>query len=227
MVAVPFSCGIQRRPSISATAPIGTLIRNSQRQDSECSISPPRNGPIAGASTTATPSRAITRPSLPGPTAWPRTVCPAGTSSPAVSPCRTRRPMRTSIDGAAAHSAEITVKAASAPSQSLPTPTRLPSQAQPGRDTARASRYALETHWATRRPVPNSSWTVFSAMLISEVSRPLANAPNATTQASRQVAGLISDVAAADFVSIPVMVPLPSVIREVQRSLQRLQRSLL
>ncbi len=87
-------------PAISATMPIGTLIRKIQCQLNEVTSQPPSVGPIAGATIAAMPHTAIARP------CWRRgnisntIVMPTGMSAPPPSPCRTRHRISTPSVGA-------------------------------------------------------------------------------------------------------------------------------
>ena len=102
--------------------------------------SPPATGPMTGASTTAIPTVLITRPIRLGPAARASMICPAGTSMPPATPCSTRNAMSSSIEAAAAHSTEASVKAASEASQIPRAEKRRLSQPTGGIAAASASR---------------------------------------------------------------------------------------
>src|SRR5690349_21978570 len=80
-----------RQAAISATMPIGTLMKKIQCQLAVSISQPPRIGPKIGPSSMGTPSTAITRPIRCGPAAWVMIVMPSGISMPPPSPCSTRK----------------------------------------------------------------------------------------------------------------------------------------
>src|SRR5690625_6554149 len=170
--------GTSRSPMIRPTTPIGTFIRNSHGHVHHAKTKPPNTGPNAGARETTIPRIDIARPSLSGPTACPRMVCPAGIKTPADRPCATRRTMSSSIFHAIAHRPEVTVKTDNAMSHKRPGPNVWLSHAHDGNETASASKYPLETHWTRSRLESRSVAMVSRPIFASEASIPAAKAPN-------------------------------------------------
>src|SRR5690625_261042 len=183
---------------IRPTTPIGTFIRNSHGHVHHAKTKPPNTGPNAGARETTIPRIDITRPSLSGPTACPRMVCPAGIKTPADRPCATRRTMSSSIFHAIAHRPEVTVKTDNAMSHKRPGPNVWLSHAHDGNETASASKYPLETHWTRSRLDSRSVAMVSRPIFASEASIPAANAPNTMIHARRHTGQPMSGVVAYD-----------------------------
>jgi len=91
---------------MSATMPIGRLIRKIQCQEAMSISQPPRIGPKIGPSSIGMPSTAITRPTRSGPAARVRIVMPSGISMPPPRPWRTRKATSISIEFAREQSTE-------------------------------------------------------------------------------------------------------------------------
>ncbi len=95
---------------MSATMPIGTLMRKIHCQPKDCSSTPPSVGPSTGARTVGVDSTPITRPRFSLPAVLTRIIWPTGMIMPPPMPCSTRKPISEPEDQASPHSADPAVK---------------------------------------------------------------------------------------------------------------------
>ena len=102
------SAGSSRQASTSPTAITGTLTRNSQRQLSQLSITPPITGPRIGPSASGRLTAAIRLLLARPPAALTARVCISGKIRPAAKPCTTRKPIRLASFQATAHRTDPT-----------------------------------------------------------------------------------------------------------------------
>ena len=103
--------GTERKVIQRTAAPIGTLTRKIARQPNSSVSPPPMNGPSANEAPIAAPkaASALARSSRLGVT-WEISASAVANISEAPSPWIARAPTRTSMLGAAPHSAELAVK---------------------------------------------------------------------------------------------------------------------
>jgi hypothetical protein len=148
------------------------------------------SGPSAGPSSIGTPTTLITRPTCLGPAAWANVIIPIGMIMPPASPCRARKAISDSALHATPHSALVATNADTAVIQTRRGPKRSAAQPVSGMTVARASRYAVATHWIVESGAWRSRPSVCSATLTIVVSRIDIIAPTMTTTATRRVSGL-------------------------------------
>ncbi len=91
------------------------LRKKIHRHENESVIHPPRAGPMAGATTTATPYRAKAAPRLGPGNVSVRIACSLGASPPPPIPCVTRASSRTIRLGAIPQKNELIVNSATQP----------------------------------------------------------------------------------------------------------------
>ena len=115
-------------------------MRNSQRQDSQLSTSPPSTGPRIGPSAAGMLMLAIVRVLDLGSTCCMASVCISGSIAPAPMPCRIRKAMSNSAFQALAHRTEPSRNRPRANNQSRLPPNRPWAQLTNGIVIARASR---------------------------------------------------------------------------------------
>ena len=118
----------------------GTLTQNSQRQSSECRITPPTTGPRIGPSTTGRLIMAIVRPRLRPRAACMTRVDSSGSIRPPPMPCTTRKPIRLGAFQARLHRIDPIMKMVSAIIHSRFPPVRAWAQATIGMTTPSESR---------------------------------------------------------------------------------------
>ena len=127
-----------RQALISATMPIGTLMKKIQCQLATSISQPPRIGPRIGPSSIGIPMTAITRPTRSGPAALVSIVMPSGMSMPPPSPCSTRKVISAVMFQDNPHRIEPIKNAVSAPMYSRLVPNRSAAQPVTGMTVASA-----------------------------------------------------------------------------------------